>query len=62
MQAGCDSLKLPSTIMEDFLSLRYIKDLLVSLKREVERCLVKLVVGQIPSRPGSDETKFKPDF
>lgn len=60
MQAGGDSLNIPSTFMEDLLDLRFVKDLLASLKRQVERCLVRLEVVQISYGPGNDNTMCKP--
>jgi len=60
MPAGGDSLNIPSTFMADLLDLRFVKDFLVSLKREVERRLARLEVVQIPYGPRNDNTMCKP--
>lgn len=46
VQVVGDSLKFPLVIMDNFLDLQNVKYLLVPLKSEVERCLVRIEVGQ----------------
>ncbi len=67
IQEGDDNLNIPSAILGNVFELRSLKNLLVSLKREVERCLERLKVGQLsfglghvegPAKGGSYEFKL----
>lgn len=62
IQEGDDNLNIPSAILGDVFELRSLKNLLVtlkSLKREVERCLERLKVGQLSSGLGHVEGPAK---
>jgi hypothetical protein len=58
-QAGGDSVIFPLVVKEDLPHLCSVTNMLVSLKREVERCLGKLGVGKISIELGNNAVTFR---
>ena len=59
-QAGSDNVIFTSKAKESFLDFSFVKNMVISIKREVDRWLSKLEAGQIPIEPGTDAIKIKP--
>jgi hypothetical protein len=59
-QAGSDNVIFTSKAKENFLDFSSLKNMVISIKREVDRWLSKLEAGQIPIEPGTDAIMIKP--